>query len=561
MVLSNKKLKQKLRATLTESLTATVSEEAGNKSVSSSNKSFKELLGSVTPKPRLSKREKRRKISSLQPSNSIQLSNGNGNTQIEEEKKKEGIISSEKKKKKNKKKRKIEDIEGKESENGGGLEVKEDKSAKKKPNKKKAKKKKNNKKRVEIGNANVIKNEEPAEVVTERQESVDANADADAVAVAATKVYVGGIPYYSSEDDIRSFFESCGTITEMDCMTFPETGKFRGIAMITFKTEAAAKRALALDGADMGGLFLKIQPYKVTRTPKLPDFAPQLIEGYNRVYVGNLSWDITEDDLRKLFTDCKISAIRLGEDKTTGEFRGYAHVDFTDNLSLTIALKLDQTEVCGRPVRITCAVPKKKLENNISGFRTEKTEKDENGGLSSGGEKKRRTCYECGVPGHISFACPKKKAENNNSGSKTEEPEEAENGIPSGKKRRTCYECGVPGHISSNCPKKKAENNNSISKTEEPEEAENGISSSGGGKKRRTCYECGVPGHISSACPTKKAANNNSDSKTEEPEKTENSIPSSGGAKKRRTCYECGVPGHISSDCPKKQGVEPVIAS
>lgn len=49
------------------------------------------------------------------------------------------------------------------------------------------------------------------------------------------KVYVGGIPYYSSEDDIRSYFESCGTITELDCMMFPESGKFRGIAIITFK--------------------------------------------------------------------------------------------------------------------------------------------------------------------------------------------------------------------------------------------------------------------------------------------------------------------------------------
>jgi RNA recognition motif-containing protein len=51
----------------------------------------------------------------------------------------------------------------------------------------------------------------------------------------AKKVYVGGIPYYSTEDDIKSFFEGCGTITEIDCMKFPETGKFRGIAILTFK--------------------------------------------------------------------------------------------------------------------------------------------------------------------------------------------------------------------------------------------------------------------------------------------------------------------------------------
>lgn len=52
------------------------------------------------------------------------------------------------------------------------------------------------------------------------------------------KVYVGGIPYYSNEDDIRSYFEGCGTITYIDCMTFPDTGKFRGIAFITFKVDS-----------------------------------------------------------------------------------------------------------------------------------------------------------------------------------------------------------------------------------------------------------------------------------------------------------------------------------
>jgi len=52
---------------------------------------------------------------------------------------------------------------------------------------------------------------------------------------------VGGIPYYSSEDDIRSYFEGCGTITEIDCMTFPDTGKFRGIAIINFKVRAKTR--------------------------------------------------------------------------------------------------------------------------------------------------------------------------------------------------------------------------------------------------------------------------------------------------------------------------------
>lgn len=417
MVLSNKKLKQKLRES-----TSTVSQ--GDKSVSSS----KELLGSaVLHKPRLSKREKRRKISSLQTvqSGGEEVLNPPTNNNNKKRKTDQPETTPSEKKKKRK---------------TGASEKSPSEKPVKKPITKKAKKKKkkknNNKGKPKPGVA-VADQPQPVEI--------NHNQEEDAVADPGTKVYVGGIPYYSTEDDIRSFFESCGTITLLDCMTFPDTGKFRGIAMITFKTEAAAKRALALDGADMGGLFLKIQSYKAARPPKSSDFAPQIVEGYNRVYLGNLSWDITEDDLRNLFSDCKISSIRFGEDKTTEEFRGYAHVDFTDSVSLTIALKLDQQVVCGRPVRIRCAVPKKKVENNIFGSTNKKTAENN---IPASTNKKMAENY-------ISGTTNEKISENIISGStnKTENTSVKPSG---GKKRRTCYECGVPGHISSSCPKKQA---------------------------------------------------------------------------------------------------------
>ncbi|XP_078444298.1 uncharacterized protein LOC144713565 isoform X2 [Wolffia australiana] len=43
--------------------------------------------------------------------------------------------------------------------------------------------------------------------------------------------------------------KGCGIVTELDCMIFPESGKFRGIAIVSFEMKAAAKRALALDGS------------------------------------------------------------------------------------------------------------------------------------------------------------------------------------------------------------------------------------------------------------------------------------------------------------------------
>lgn len=186
---------------------------------------------------------------------------------------------------------------------------------------------------------------------------------------------------------------------------------------------------------------------RVTIANKALDFVPKIVEGYNRIYVGNLSWDITEDDLRKFLSDCKISSIRFGMDKETGEFRGYAHVDFADSMSLSMALKLDQQIVCGRPAKISYAVPPKKgvntqsrtapasnvattnitdntasnvVTSNITDNNTASNVATSNGTDNSGvvtvsGKIRRRTCYECGEKGHLSSACPKKTADTTNS--------------------------------------------------------------------------------------------------------------------------------------------------
>ncbi|KAG6548900.1 hypothetical protein Mapa_009663 [Marchantia paleacea] len=215
------------------------------------------------------------------------------------------------------------------------------------------------------------------------------------------KVYVGGMPYYVSEDDIVEYFAECGKIKELDCVLFPDTGKFRGLAFITFETEESARKCLEWDGADMGGRFLKITKAKASKVNKSAELGEvKKHEGCLSVYIGNLAWDITEDViknfLKKHFKPSRIEAIRLAFDKETGEFKGFGHIDFGDDDSLEAAVRLNQSPLLGRPVKIAYSMPKRNPPSK---------------NFNIGGDphaKSRTGCHNCGEEGHKAFLCPLK---------------------------------------------------------------------------------------------------------------------------------------------------------
>ncbi|KAL3677810.1 hypothetical protein R1sor_020766 [Riccia sorocarpa] len=217
------------------------------------------------------------------------------------------------------------------------------------------------------------------------------------------KVYVGGMPYYVTEENIIEYFSECGKVTELDCVLFPDTGKFRGLAFITFETVDGARKALEWDGSEMGGRFLKItkcliKPPRGNKSAELGEV--QKHEGCLSAYIGNLSWNITEDVLKnflkKHYKQTKVEAIRFAYDKTSGDFRGYGHIDFGDDDSLEAAVRLNQTQLLGRPVKIAYSVPKR-------------TDQRAPPTKPYGGEEGRDGCYNCGQSGHKAFMCPAKQ--------------------------------------------------------------------------------------------------------------------------------------------------------
>ncbi|XP_025326277.1 RNA-binding protein 38 isoform X2 [Canis lupus familiaris] len=58
-----------------------------------------------------------------------------------------------------------------------------------------------------------------------------------------TKIFVGGLPYHTTDASLRKYFEGFGDIEEAVVITDRQTGKSRGYGFVTMADRAAAERA------------------------------------------------------------------------------------------------------------------------------------------------------------------------------------------------------------------------------------------------------------------------------------------------------------------------------
>jgi RNA recognition motif-containing protein len=77
--------------------------------------------------------------------------------------------------------------------------------------------------------------------------------------MATNKLYVGGIPYRSTEDEMRAAFEEAGAVTSVSIIMDRMTGRSRGFGFVEMADEAAAQAAIdKWDGKEFGGRTLSV---------------------------------------------------------------------------------------------------------------------------------------------------------------------------------------------------------------------------------------------------------------------------------------------------------------
>ena len=72
------------------------------------------------------------------------------------------------------------------------------------------------------------------------------------------RLYVGNIPFTTTEDELRDTFEKHGPVESVRVITDRETGRSRGFAFVEMEENAAETAIRALDGSQMGGRSIRV---------------------------------------------------------------------------------------------------------------------------------------------------------------------------------------------------------------------------------------------------------------------------------------------------------------
>jgi cold-inducible RNA-binding protein len=78
----------------------------------------------------------------------------------------------------------------------------------------------------------------------------------------AQKIYVGNLPFDSSEGAVERLFAEYGTVLSVALPTDRETGRPRGFGFVEMESADASKAITSLNGTDFGGRQLNVNEAK-----------------------------------------------------------------------------------------------------------------------------------------------------------------------------------------------------------------------------------------------------------------------------------------------------------
>ena len=165
------------------------------------------------------------------------------------------------------------------------------------------------------------------------------------------------IGFNTTQEELADFFQKYGDVEESKICTDKNTGKSKVFGFLKFYEKKSAVAAMNdADNIVVGGRNLQIRysndkngPIKGGNGDNNEKRGPSSEFG---IFVGNISYKCTENDLKKFFKDCgKVVDVRLAK-KPDGKLKGFAHVDFETKEAVDKAVEKNGQELQGRALKV-----------------------------------------------------------------------------------------------------------------------------------------------------------------------------------------------------------------
>jgi cold-inducible RNA-binding protein len=72
------------------------------------------------------------------------------------------------------------------------------------------------------------------------------------------KVYVGNLPFQTTEDDLTNLFSQVGPVESVSIITDRDTGRSKGFGFVSMDSDAADKAIAQFNGTDFNGRALTV---------------------------------------------------------------------------------------------------------------------------------------------------------------------------------------------------------------------------------------------------------------------------------------------------------------
>ena len=141
----------------------------------------------------------------------------------------------------------------------------------------------------------------------------------------------------------KALFKDCGSITSVEWLNHADTGRWKGAGFLEFDSPAAAEAATKFNETDLDGRQIKVS----LAHPRKEGAAFEPGEPSESVFLGNLSWTLTEEPLRSFFEGCGgINRIKWIE--KDGQWTGKCIVEFDSVETATKAVAKNGEDLTGR---------------------------------------------------------------------------------------------------------------------------------------------------------------------------------------------------------------------